>query len=140
MPNIMISIFKVSTTSDLLSNVQGAHSRYVKDNEERQKIIKNIDVVNGKRSSDAEHERLEEKEIHLMNEQKNLQEEFTSATKMLKEGSARLAEAVDNKKFDDIGTAEVLITAANTKLAILKTQLIENNESLNRLRKKQKNK
>jgi len=40
--------------------------------------------------------------------------------------------------FDDIGTAEVLATAANAKLADLKNKLIENNENLNRLRKKQK--
>lgn len=40
--------------------------------------------------------------------------------------------------FDDIGTAEVLVTAANAKLADLKNKLIENNENLNRLRKKQK--
>ncbi len=45
---------------------------------------------------------------------------------------------MNNKKFDDIGTAEVLVTAANAKLAVLKTKLIENNENLNRLRKKQK--
>jgi hypothetical protein len=73
-----------------------------------------MDIINGKRSSNAEHERLEEKESELMNEQKNLQEELTNATKMLEEGSARLA------------------TAANDKLHILKTKLIKNSENLNR--------
>ena len=43
-----------------------------------------------------------------------------------------------NKKFDDISTAEVLVIATNAYLAILKTQLIENSENLNRLRKEQK--
>jgi hypothetical protein len=98
----MVSISKVSSTSKLLSNVHDAHSRYAKDNEEQQKLIKNMDIINGKRSSNAEHERLEEKESELMNEQKNLQEELTNATKMLEEGSVRLA------------------TAANYKLHILK--------------------
>ncbi len=119
----------------MLSNVRDAYSRYVKDNEEQQKLIKNTDAINAKRSSDVEHERLE-KEIQLMNEQKNLQEELIHATKMLEEGSVRLSAAINNKKFDDISTGEVIVTAANAKLAILKTQLIENNENLNQLRKK----
>jgi hypothetical protein len=130
--------FKVPTTAALLSNVQEARSRYIKYNEEQQKLIKNIDIVNGKRASDAEHEQLEENEIELLNEQKNLQQELMNATKMLEEGSTRLATALSNKAFDDVGTAEVLVTAANAKLAVLKTQLIENNENLNRMRKKQK--
>jgi hypothetical protein len=57
---------------------------------------------------------------------------------MLEEGSAKLAAAITNKKFNDIGTAEVLVTAANDNLHILKTKLTENSENLNRLRKKQK--
>ncbi|CAF1465815.1 unnamed protein product [Rotaria sordida] len=40
--------YLVQTTSVLLSNVQDAHSRYVKDNEEQQKLMKNIDIINGK--------------------------------------------------------------------------------------------
>lgn len=115
-----------------------AHSRYTKDNEQRQKLIKHSNISHGKRGPDAVHEPLEEKETRLIVEQKNLQEEFLKATNMLEEGTTRLAEAMKNKKFDDIGTAEVLVTAANSKLAALKTKLIENNENLNRLRKKQK--
>ncbi len=57
---------------------------------------------------------------------------------MLEEGSAKLAAAITNKKFNDIGTAEVLVTAANDNLHILKTKLTENSENLDRLRKKQK--
>ena len=103
----------------------------------QQKLIKSTDVVNRKRDPDAEHERLA-KETQLINEQQNLQEELTKATNMLDEGTTRLAAAMKNKKFDDIGTAEVLVTAANAKLAALKTKLIENNENLIRLSKKQK--
>jgi hypothetical protein len=57
---------------------------------------------------------------------------------MLKEGSAKLAAAITNKKFIDIGTAEILVTAAYDNLHILKTKLTENSGNLNRLRKKQK--
>jgi hypothetical protein len=57
---------------------------------------------------------------------------------MLEEGSAKLAAAITNEKFNDIGTAEVLVTAANDNLHILKTKLTKNSENLNRLRKKQK--
>jgi hypothetical protein len=57
---------------------------------------------------------------------------------MLEEGSAELAAAIMNKKFNDICTAKVLVTAANDKLHILKTKLTEKSENLNRLRKKQK--
>jgi hypothetical protein len=45
---------------------------------------------------------------------------------------------LSDKTFDDVGRAEVLVTAANAKLAVLKNQLFENSENLNRLRKKQK--
>ncbi len=51
---------------------------------------------------------------------------------MLEEGSAKLAAAITNKNFNDIGTA------ANDNLHILKTKLTENSENFNRLRKKQK--
>ena len=75
----------------------------------------------------------------MLSEGKNLQEELTKATKMLEEESARLAVAINNRKFDDVAIAEVLVTAASANLAILKTQFIENNGTLNRLRKKTKN-
>jgi hypothetical protein len=91
------------------------------DNEEQQKLIKNIDIAQGKRASDAEDKQLKEKEIELLNEQKNLQQEFLNATKMLEEGSTKLATALNNKALDDVATAEVLVTAANAKLAFLKT-------------------
>ena len=43
----------------------------------------------------------------------NLLGHFTNAFNILKKGSARLAAAIDNKKFDDISTVEVLVTATN---------------------------
>ena len=61
----------------------------------------------------------------MLSEGKNLQEELTKATKMLEEESARLAVAINNRKFDDVATAEVLVTAANVKLAILKTHSLK---------------
>jgi hypothetical protein len=45
---------------------------------------------------------------------------------------------MSDREFHEIGVAEVLVTVTNAKLAVLKNQLIENSESLNRLRKKQK--
>ena len=97
---------------------------------------KNIDVINRKWFSDVEHKRLKEEEIQLLSDGKNLQEELTKVTKMLKEESTRLAVAINNRKFDAAATAEVLVTVANAKLAILKTQFIENNETVNWLQKK----
>ncbi len=126
------------TTSILLSNVREAYSRYTKDNEQQQKLLNNGDDANGKRTRDVEREELEEKENQLLNEQKTLQEELNKATKMLEEGSIRLAKATIDREFHEISVAEVLVTAANAKLVVLKNQLIENSDSLNRLRKKQK--
>ncbi|CAF0867027.1 unnamed protein product [Adineta steineri] len=83
------------------------------------------------------HGHLEEKEIELVNHQNILQQDLVSATKMLKERSTRLATIVNSKDFNDVGIAELLMTAANAKLSILKAQLLENSENLNRLRKKQ---
>ncbi|CAM2724318.1 unnamed protein product [Rotaria socialis] len=104
---------KVPITNSLLFSVQQSYSRYAKDNDRQQKLVKNVDT-----------------------EQKQLQEDLAKATNLLEEGSKRLAAAINNKTFDDLSTAEVLVTATNTKLAALKTQLIVNSENLNRLRKK----
>ena len=76
----------------------------------------------------------------MISQQKTLQEELIRATKVLEEGSTRTAEAMNNRELNGIDTAEVFITAGNAKLIVLKNQLIENSEKLNRLRKKYKNK
>ena len=39
--------------------------------------------------------------------------------------STILSTAMNNRKFDDISTAEVPVTTTNAKPAVLKTQLIE---------------
>ena len=44
---------------------------------------------------------------------------------MLEEESTRLTAAMNNRKFDDTGTAEVLVTATSPKLVVLKNQLIK---------------
>jgi hypothetical protein len=61
-----------------------------------------------------------------------------NATKMFEEGSAKLAAAITNKNFNDIGITEVLVTAAKDNLYILKIKLTESSKNFNRLRKKQK--
>ncbi len=53
---VLIDFSKVPTTSTLLSNVQEAYSRYTKDNERQEKLIKNTDLANGKRTADVERE------------------------------------------------------------------------------------
>jgi hypothetical protein len=95
-------------------------------------------MINEKLAVDVQREQLQEKENQLIDEQKNLQEELDKATKMLEEGSTRLAADIDTRQYNEISIAEVLVTAANAKLTVLKNQLIENSENLNRLRKKQK--
>ena len=57
---------------------------------------------------------------------------------MLDEGNSRLASAVATKNFGDIEVAQLLIGGANKKLDMLKTQLNENSEHMNQLRKKVK--
>jgi hypothetical protein len=59
---------------------------------------------------------------------------------MLEEGSTRLVSAIDTRQYNEISIAEVLVTAANAKLTVLKNQLIENSDNLNQFRKKQKTK
>jgi hypothetical protein len=44
---------------------------------------------------------------------------------MLKEESTRLTAVMNNREFDDTGTAEVLVTATSPKLVVLKNQLIK---------------
>ncbi len=70
--------------------------------------LKRVASINGKRACDVECEELEEKENHLINEQKILQEELTKTTKMLEEGSTRLATAITNREFNGISITEVL--------------------------------
>jgi len=41
---------------------------------------------------------------------------------MLEEGRTRLAKAMSDREFYEICVAEVLVTAANAKLAVLKNQ------------------
>ena len=44
---------------------------------------------------------------------------------MLEEESTRLTAAMNSRKFDDTGIAEVLVTATSPKLVVLKNQLIK---------------
>ena len=98
----------------------------------------NIDVINGRRTSDAKHKQSEEKENELISEEKALQEELIIATKVSSEESTRSVAILNNREFNEIDIAEVFITVANAKLTALKNQLIENSEKLNRLPNKEK--
>ena len=53
-------------------------------------------------------------------------------------GNSRLEVAVAIKNFDDIELAQLFIGDANKKLDALKTQLNDNSEQMNLLRKKVK--
>ncbi|CAF3723661.1 unnamed protein product [Rotaria socialis] len=44
---------KVPITNSLLFSVQQSYSRYAKDNDRQQKLVKNVDTVNGKRTIDT---------------------------------------------------------------------------------------
>ena len=77
-----------------------------------------MDVLNGKGSSDIQHEQ-SERENELINKQKALQELIT-ATKTLEEGNTRLAAAMNNRKFIGIDIAEVFVSDGNAKLTVFK--------------------
>ena len=60
---------------------------------------------------------------------------------MLEKRTTKLAVAMNNREFNEIDIAEVFTTIANTKLTVLKKQLIENSDNSHQLRKiKRKNK
>jgi hypothetical protein len=79
-----------------------------------------------------------EKEQKLIDERNILQRELDNASKMLEEGNSRLGTAVATKNFGDIEVAQLLIGGASKKLDVLKTQLNDNTEQMNQLRKKVK--
>jgi type II secretory pathway component PulF len=81
---------------------------------------------------------LVEKEQKRIDERNILQHELDNASKMLDEGNSRLEVAVATKNFGDIEVAQLLIGGANKKLDALKTQLNDNSEQMNQLRKKVK--
>lgn len=90
------------------------------------------------KSLQAEQLLLAEKEQQLVEERKALQHELNNASKMLDEGNSRLQAAMATKNFDAVEVAQLLIGGASTKLDLLKTQLGNNSDQTNQLRKKMK--
>jgi hypothetical protein len=83
-------------------------------------------------------ELLVEKEQKSIDERNILQHKLDNASKMLDEGNSCLEVAVATKNFGDIEVAQLLIGGANKKLDGLQTQLNDNSEQMNQLRKKVK--
>ncbi|CAF4627421.1 unnamed protein product [Rotaria socialis] len=74
---------------------------------------------------------LVEKLQNLLDQRKILQEDLENASKMFNEGNSRLDAAVATKNFAGVAMAQLLIGGAKKKLAVLKTQLGDNNDQMN---------
>ncbi|CAF1554275.1 unnamed protein product [Rotaria sordida] len=119
--------------------VKDAHSRYHADQEKMQRLINEKEEAESAAKLLKDRELLLiEKEQKLIDERNVLQRELDNASKMLDEGNSRLEAAVATKNFGDIEVAQLLIGGANKKLDALKTQLNDNSEQMNQLRKKVK--
>ena len=128
-------VHQVSITKDLLESVRRAHARYSHDVKKQQQDSPeqtNDDGTQVKKDLFAE----EENELHR--EQGLLQKSLSNVQKMIDEGTERLAKAITMKNFEDIETAQLLIEGGNKKLAVTNAQLLQNNDQLSQLRKKQK--
>ena len=79
-----------------------------------------------------------EKESDLLEKQKILQVELNNATRLLEEGDQRLKVSIDAKNFYEIETARILIESGKKKLMSINTEIVQNNDALNQLRKKMK--
>ncbi|CAF2069945.1 unnamed protein product [Rotaria magnacalcarata] len=79
---------------------------------------------------------LVEKEQNLIDQRKILQEDLENTSKMLNEGNSRLGATVTTKNFAGVEKAQLLIGGAKKKLDVLKTQLGDNSDQINQLRKK----
>ena len=75
---------------------------------------------------------------NLLEKQKTLQVEFNNATCFLEEGGQRLKVAIDAKNFYEVETAGILIESGKKKLRATNTEIVQNNDALNQLRKKMK--
>ena len=79
-----------------------------------------------------------EKESDLLEKQKALQVELNNAKRLLEEGDQRLKVAIDAKNFYEIETAGILIESGKKKLMTINTEIVQNSDALNQLRKKMK--
>ncbi|MCC7160048.1 MAG: hypothetical protein IT281_11020 [Ignavibacteria bacterium] len=79
-----------------------------------------------------------EKEQNLIDQRKILQGDLENSSKMLNEGNSRLEATFSTKNFAGFEMAQLLIGGAKKKLDVLKTQLGDNSDQMNQLRKKLK--
>ncbi|CAF1525367.1 unnamed protein product [Rotaria sordida] len=127
----------VSITPSLLDSVKNAYSRYRTDQERQQQLQKEKEIADyAAKSAKNKDELLVEKELDLLEKQKLLQGELNNATRLLEEGDQRLKAAIDAKNFYEIETAGILIDSSKKKLMAINTEIVQNNDALNQLRKK----
>ncbi|CAF4421610.1 unnamed protein product [Rotaria sp. Silwood2] len=132
-------VHEVPICKGLLDNVKEAHSRYQVDQERKQRILKEKEAIEAAAKLTKNKELiLVEKEQNLIDQRKILQEDLENASKMLNEGNSRLEAAVATKNFAGVEMAQLLIGGAKKKLDVLKTQLGDNSDQMNQLRKKLK--
>ncbi|CAF1507804.1 unnamed protein product [Rotaria sordida] len=128
---------EVSITPSLLDSVKNAYSRYRTDQERQQQLQKEKEIADyAAKSAKNKDELLVEKELDLLEKQKLLQGELNNATRLLEEGDQRLRAAIDAKNFYEIETAGILIDSSKKKLMAINTEIVQNNDALNQLRKK----
>ena len=126
---------EVPITRDLLDSVRNAHSRYTLDLERQQRAMP---VRERDDDDDDEESLLVDKANDLFDEQESLHASLSNVQKLIDEGTERLAQAISQKNFEDLETAQLLIQGGNRRLATTNTQMLENQSQLNHLRKKQK--
>ncbi|CAF4128443.1 unnamed protein product [Rotaria magnacalcarata] len=132
-------VHEVPICKGLLDNVKEAHSRCQVDQERKQRILKEKEAIEAAAKLTKNKELiLVEKEQNLIDQHKILQEDLENASKMLNEGNSRLEAAVATKNFAGVEMAQLLIGGAKKKLDVLKTQLGDNTDQMNQLRKKLK--
>ncbi|CAF1531235.1 unnamed protein product [Adineta ricciae] len=130
---------QVAITSNLLDNVKNAHSRYRKDQEQQEQLRRNKEIADqAAKSAKTQHELLAEQELDLLEKQKQLQIELNHATHLFEEGNQRLKAAIDARNFSEIETSGILIDSGKRKLTNINTEIVQNNDALNQLRKKMK--
>ncbi|CAF4969595.1 unnamed protein product, partial [Rotaria magnacalcarata] len=126
-------VHEVPICKGLLDNVKEAHSRYQVDQEKKtQRILKEKEAIAAASKLTKNKELiLVEKLQNLLDQRKILQEDLENASKMFNEGNSRLDAAVATKNFAGVAMAQLLIGGAKKKLAVLKTQLGDNNDQMN---------
>ncbi|CAF3854536.1 unnamed protein product, partial [Rotaria magnacalcarata] len=129
-------VHKVPICKGLLDNVEEAHSRYQVDQEITQRILEKKEaIVAAAKLTKHKELVLVGKEQNLIGRRKILQEDLENVSKMLNEGNSRLEATVATKNFAGVEMAQLLIGGAKKKLDVLKTQLGDNSDQMNQLKK-----